>query len=214
MGCSYSRRSVVIGNHRTECWNRRNNRHRSHNRSGIYHHIIVSVLAVTLATPALAEGETSVISRPTAAATSNNTNQSVQFNNHGAPSRQNFGAGVSCNGSTLNVTPFYLGNDTIPFSHESYVRSNNWGMQFGFSIPLDGSITEMCKDLVRRQLQRERMDYELVRATRCAKLMELGYTFRPDSAMHVACADVVSISAWRHFQPDSSPVILQDASTP
>ena len=155
-----------------------------------------------------------MVSKPQAAATSNNTNQSVQFNNNGAPSRQNFGSGVSCNGSTLNVTPFYLGNDTIPYDSESYVRSNNWGIQFGFAIPLDGSITELCKDLVRRQLQRERMDYELVRATRCAKLMEMGYTFRPDSAMYIACADVVAISAWRRFQPESSPVILQDASTP
>ena len=155
-----------------------------------------------------------MVSKPQAAATSNNTNQSVQFNNNGAPSRQHFGSGVSCNGSTLNVTPFYLGNDTIPYDSESYVRSNNWGIQFGFAIPLDGSITELCKDLVRRQLQRERMDYELVRATRCAKLMEMGYTFRPDSAMYIACADVVAISAWRRFQPESSPVILQDASIP
>ena len=128
-----------------------------------------------------------MVSKPQAAATSNNTNQSVQFNNNGAPSRQHFGSGV---------------------------RSNNWGIQFGFAIPLDGSITQLCKDLVRRQLQRERMDYELIRATRCAKLMEMGYTFRPDSAMYIACADVVAISAWRRFQPESSPVILQDASIP
>ena len=46
-----------------------------------------------------------------------------------------------------------MGNDTIPYDHESYVRSNNWGIQFGVVVPLDGSISEMCKNLVKRQLR-------------------------------------------------------------
>ena len=46
------------------------------------------------------------------------------------------------------------------------------------------------------------------------KLLELGYTIRPDSDLYVLCGHVVSISAWRRSQPASSPVILQDASKP
>ena len=113
--------------------------------------------------------------RPQAAATSNNTNQSVQINQRGSSSRQYFGNNVSCNGPTLNITPFYMGNDTIS---ESYVRSNNYGIQFGIVMPLDGSITRMCKELVTRTLERERLSFELTRLKECSKLLELGYTIR------------------------------------
>ncbi len=189
---------------------RRDNRYRSYHRNRLYCYLIVGVLSVIFCTPSLAE-ETSVEARPQAAATSNNTNQSVQINQRGSSSRQSFGNGVSCNGPTLNITPFYLGNDTIT---DPYVRSNNWGMQIGLVMPIDGSITEMCKDLVRRQLERERLSYELTRANQCAKLLELGYTIRPDSDLFVICGHVVSISSWRHFQEDSSQVILQDSAKP
>ena len=119
---------------------------------------------------------------------------------------------MSCNGATMNVTPFYMGNDTIPYSHESYVRSNNWGIQFGVVVPLDGRLTEMCKNLVRRQLERERLSYELTRAQECAKLLDKGYTIRPDSELSVLCSHVVSIEAWRQTQPGSSPALLRSSS--
>jgi hypothetical protein len=107
---------------------------------------------------------------------------------------------LSCNGATFNVTPFYLGNDSIA---SSYQRSNNWGIQAGVTVPLDGSITEMCKQMARRKLEKERLDYELVRALKCADLIEKGYTFRPDHPLHVVCEHVVSIEAWRLTHNDS-----------
>ena len=70
-----------------------------------------------------------------------------------------------------------MGNDTIS---ESYVRSNNYGIQFGIVMPLDKSITRMCKELVTRTLERERLSFELTRLKECSKLLELGYTIRPD----------------------------------
>lgn len=94
------------------------------------------------------------------------------------------------------------------------MRSGNYGVQVGFSVPLDGSITEMCKDLVRRQLERERLSYELSRAVKCSELLDKGYTIRPDSDLHVLCGHIVSISAWRRTQQEASPVILQDSSAP
>lgn len=191
----------------------RDDRHRPNHRRRHYNYLALGLLQLVLCAPVFAEeGETNNVARPTAAATSNNTNQSVQINQQGQSGRQNFGNGVSCNGATLNVTPFYMGNDTVPYAPESYVRSNNWGIQFGVVVPLDGSISEMCKNLVKRQLERERLSYELTRASQCAKLLETGYTIRPDSELSVLCNHVVSIEAWRQTRPESSPSLLQPSS--
>jgi hypothetical protein len=110
------------------------------------------------------------------------------------------------------VTPFYLGNDSIG---DPYTRSNNWGIQAGVTVPLDGSITEMCKEMVSKKLEKERLDYELVRALRCADLIDKGYTFRPDHPLFVVCEHVVSIEAWRLTQKDSptAPPLLLPVSS-
>lgn len=128
-----------------------------------------------------------------AAATGNVTNQAVQFQNNGAPSRQYFGPNISCNGPTMQLSPFYMGNDTIPRDSEGYVRSGNWGMQLNFSVPLDGGMTELCKSIARRQEQKLRLDFELVRALKCTEIMRAGFTFRPGSRVEVLCHDVVPI---------------------
>ena len=78
-----------------------------HNK--LYYYFALCILTVS---PVVAE--TNNNANPVAAATSNNTNQSVQFNNNGGPSRQYFGTGFSCNGSTMTLSPFYMGNDTQP----------------------------------------------------------------------------------------------------
>ena len=53
-----------------------------------------------------------------AAATGNVTNQAVQFQNNGSMSRQNYGPSISCNGSTMTFSPFYMGNHTKPWESE------------------------------------------------------------------------------------------------
>ena len=128
-----------------------------------------------------------------AAATGNVTNQAVQFQNNGAPSRQYFAQNVSCNGATMQLSPFYMGNDTIPRDSDGYVRSNNFGMQINFSVPLDGSMIELCKSIARRHEQKLRLDYELVRALKCTEIMRNGFTFRPGSRVEVLCHDIVPI---------------------
>ncbi len=64
----------------------------------------------------------------------------------------------------------------------------NLGAQLSINIPLDGSIPEMCKDLVRRQLRKEQqaidkdqLDYHLVRALRCAQLYAKGFLTHPET---------------------------------
>ena len=62
----------------------RSNRQR--NRRYFYYGILISLLSIA---PARAEGDRNV-SNPVAAATGNVTNQAVQFQNNGAPSRQHY----------------------------------------------------------------------------------------------------------------------------
>ena len=160
-------------------------------------------------TPVLANEEPRVTnnSSPVAAATGNVTNQAVQFQNNGAPSRQYFGPNNSCNGGTMTLSPFYMGNDSIT---ETYSRNNNFGVQLNFSFPLDGSMTEICKAIARKHEQKLRLDYELVRALKCTEILKSGFTFRPGSRVEVLCSDIVPIvSLTRNAQPSSTQIPLQ-----
>ena len=133
----------------------------------------------------------------------------MQFNNNGAPSRQHMGKGVSCNGPTLNVTPFYIGADT---HSGNYTRTSNFGIQVGLAVPLDASISEMCKELARQRVYKEKLDSLLVRAKECANLYDRGYMLDPKSQLGSLCSGVVSIAAYQKFQAQGDPVNLQDAS--
>jgi len=173
----------------------RSDRRQSGNRNhptGLHYYFLVGLLSIS---PAFANEDPKVqnTSNPVAAATGNVTNQAVQFQNNGAPSRQYFGNSVSCNGPTMQLSPFYMGNDTIPREDDGYVRSNNFGMQLNFSVPLDGSMIELCKSIARKQEQKLRLDYELVRALKCTEIMKTGFMFRPGSRVEVLCHDIVPI---------------------
>jgi hypothetical protein len=158
-----------------------------------YYYLAFCVLAVT---PLRAEEpKVQNTSNPVAAATGNVTNQAVQFQNTGAPSRQYFAGNNSCNGSTMTVSPFVMGNDTKPYQDEGYVVNYNWGMQLNFSVPLDGGMVETCKQIAKRHEQKMRLDYELVRALKCTEIMKAGFTFRPGSRVEVLCHDIVPIVA-------------------
>ena len=50
-------------------------------------------------------------------------------------------------GTTMTVS-LYMGNDTVPMDSSGYVRSNNFGMQLNFSVPLDGGMIEQCGALL------------------------------------------------------------------
>ena len=73
----------------------------------------------------------------------------------------------------MTVSPFYMGNDTLP---QSYTRNNNYGMQLNFSVPLDGEMIEQCKQIAKRHEEKLRLDYELVRALKCTEIMKAGFT--------------------------------------
>ncbi len=174
------------------------NRDRKRNRHLFYYGIIISILSIS---PVRAdEGETNNTSNPVAAATGNVTNQAVQFQNNGAPSRQVLGPNISCNGATMTFSPFYMGNHTTPYDDEmtqqSYTVAENWGGQINFMVPLDGSIVERCKSIGKRQEEKMKLDYELVRVKNCAELQQKGFMIRPNTRVYEMCSDVIPISGF------------------
>ena len=176
------------------------NRDRKRNRHFFYYGIIISIL--TIGTPSYAEeGETNNTSNPVAAATGNVTNQAVQFQNNGAPSRQIIGPNISCNGATMTFSPFYMGNHTTPFDdqmdQQSYTVAENWGGQLNFMVPLDGSLVERCKAAASRQIDKMKLDYELVRVKNCAELQQKGFMIRPGTRVYHMCSDVIPIAGYQ-----------------
>ena len=176
------------------------NRNRARNRHFFYYGIIISIL--TIGTPSYAEeGETNNTSNPVAAATGNVTNQAVQFQNNGAPSRQVIGPNISCNGATMTFSPFYMGNHTTPYddemSQQSYTVAENWGGQLNFMVPLDGSLVERCKAAASRQIEKMKLDYELVRVLKCGELQQKGFMIRPGTRVYHMCSDVIPIAAFK-----------------
>ena len=163
--------------------------HRLYNK--LHYKFLLCLL--TIGSPVFAEGDTNNNSNPVAAATGNVTNQAVQFQNNGAPSRQQFAPGTTCNGSTMTFSPFYMGNDVEPQTEDGYVINENWGFQINFSVPLNRDLTRQCERMAESQIQKNRLDYELVRALKCAELQRKGFTLRPGSRVEHLCSDVIPI---------------------
>lgn len=92
----------------------------------------------------------------------------------------------------MTVSPFYTGGDVHT---DSYQRTGNFGLSFNFSVPLDGGMVEQCKSIANRHEQKMRLDYELVRALKCAELGKTGFMFRPESPYAKLCNDVVPIAS-------------------
>ena len=177
----------------------RSNRDRKNYRNYCYYGIIICLL--TIGTPVYAEPEVQNTSNPVAAATGNVTNQAVQFQNNGAPSRQVYGANNSCNGATMTFSPFYMGNHTTPYDdhmdQQSYTVAENWGAQLNFMMPLDGSLVEICKSIAKKHSAKMSLDYELVRIKECAGLQQKGFMIRPGTRVYHICSDVIPIAAFK-----------------
>ena len=193
----------------------RTNRNRSNYRNGIYYCLLISLLSIA---PVKAEGETNNTSNPVAAATGNVTNQAVQFQNNGAPSRQHYGSGVSCNGSTMTFSPFYMGNHTKPFDEEmtqrSYTVAENWGGQINFMFPLDRRGLAQCRQIAKRQEEKMRLDYELTRMLRCAELQRKGFMLAEGTRVYTMCNDVVPIVKYEKNKQAAVKQYLKKECTP
>ena len=110
-----------------------------------------------------------------------------------------YGNGVSCTGPSLNLSTFAYGNssgNTDPTTFEN--KSLNLGISAGFSVPLDGSLQELCKSRVRTEIERQsaeaakaRLDFELVRLIKCGEAKKQGVDFHPVSPYAKICADII-----------------------
>lgn len=168
-------------------------------------------IIVSLCAPAYAESPSvSNIAGPSAAATGNVTNQAVQVL-QGPFAVNTFGSGISCQSPTLSVQPFAMGNNNYNWDPESHLTgSRNLGISLGFNIPLDGSLTSLCKERVRVAIERQqaeadkaRLDFELVRLLKCGEAMKAGVRFHPQSPYAGICADVIVIQPPAPPQPVS-----------
>merc|ERR1712138_213105 len=108
--------------------------------------------------------------------------------------------GVSCNGSTMTFSPFYMGNHTDPFdenmNQRTYTIAENWGGQINFMFPLDREGLRQCRRIAKRQEEKMRLDYELVRVLKCAELQQKGFMLLPNSDIGHMCSDVIPIKTW------------------
>ena len=93
----------------------------------------------------------------------------------------------------MTFSPFWLASENKPYDPESYSQGWNYGAQLNFMVPLDYETVEQCKSIARRVEEKMRVDYELVRALKCAELMQKGFTLRPGSRVAHMCNDVVPI---------------------
>ena len=138
------------------------------------------------------------IAGPSASATGNVTNQAVQVL-QGPFAVNTYGGGVSCQGPTMSISPFVLGNLNASKDPETFQSYNgNAGVSLGFNFPLDGSLQEICKTRARVEIARQqaeadkaRLDFELVRLLKCGEAIKNGITFHPDSPYYKICADIV-----------------------
>ena len=108
----------------------------------------------------------------------------------------------------MTFSPFYMGNHVEPYDIEegervqsSYTKNENWGGQINFMIPLDGAIVEQCKAIGKRQEEKMRLDYELVRALKCAELQTKGFMIRPKTRVYYMCSDIIPIAAYLNEKP-------------
>jgi len=175
---------------------------RSHHRNSVYHKLGVCLYSIGVIFSGTAYAQSAPsntnIAGPSASATGNVTNQAVQVL-QGPFALNTYGGGVSCQGPTMSLSPFALGNFNSSQDPATYQTQNgNFGVSLGFNFPLDGSLQEICKTRAKVEIQRQqaeadkaRLDFELVRLLKCGEAIKSGISFHPDSPYHKICADVV-----------------------
>ena len=176
----------------------------------------VTLLAsVCLPSNALANApQNTNIAGPSASATGNVTNQAVQVL-QGPYQTNAYGSGVVCQGPTLSVQTFVMGNNNYNWDPETYLTgSRNMGVTLGVNVPLDGSGIELCKERARTEIARQqaeadkaRLDFELVRLLKCGEAARMGVRFHPDSPYAGICADIVVLQPPAPPQPEPKPVL-------
>ena len=180
---------MATRNNDKSCRTSRDTGHQQNYRNNHYYKYIVGILAVIVCQPAFAEN-TNVAANPQASIQGSVANQAVQIN-QGSLSTQSFSQGHYCNGPVVSLTPYFLQTQGDPGAS----LSRNFGGQISLSMPLDGGSVETCKALAARRLEKERLDYELVRIKECINIMKTGFMIVPGSPFAALCNDVAPIAS-------------------
>ena len=81
------------------------------------------------------------------------------------------------------------------------------------SMPLDFSAVNTCKELAKRQLEKERLDYELVRIKECISIYQSGFRIDPRSPFASVCADVIPLASNVPKSPGAASSESQQSSS-
>jgi len=86
--------------------------------------------------------------------------------------------------------------------------TRNFGGQLTFSMPLDFRATNTCKALAEKQLDKAKLDYELVRIKECINIFKTGFMIHPSSPFYPVCSDVIPVASLARTleEPPSSEV--------
>ena len=118
----------------------------------------------------------------------------------------------------MTFSPFYMGNHTVPYddvmSQRSYTIAENWGGQINFMFPLDRRGLEQCRRIAKRQEEKMRLDYELVRVLKCAELQQKGFMLAEDTRVYDMCNDVVPIVKYEKEKKTAVKQYLKKTCTP
>ncbi len=167
----------------------RDGRCQSYNHYNHAYKYLVGILAVIFCAPVYAEGTTSVAANPQASISGAVANQAVQIN-QGSLSTQSFSRGHFCNGAVLSVSPYFLQTE----QHPGFAPlTKNFGGQLTVSMPLDWGAVNTCKALANKQLEKAKLDYELVRIKECINIFKTGFMIHPSSPFYPICKDVIVI---------------------
>ena len=99
----------------------------------------------------------------------------------------------------MSISPYYLQTQGDPGAS----LSRNFGGQLTISMPLDGGSVEKCKALAQVSLEKERLDYELVRVKECINIFKQGFMIHPQSPFFPICADVIPIASLNNQQQNA-----------
>ena len=204
---------MATGYSNTFGWLSRNGKHQPHHHRRPDYKYLVGLFSIILCLPASAvpvtqDENTSVAANPQAAISGSVANQAVQIN-QGALSTQGFAGGHYCNGSVLSFTPYYLQTESETGTSS---LNRNFGAQVSVSVPLDGRSVELCKALAQRRLEKERLDYELIRIKECINIFEKGFMLHPSSDFYPICADVLPVAALTRSKEEASSEPEQSSS--
>mgnify|MGYP003639603480 CR=1 FL=1 len=195
----------------------------------------ILLLVSSFGSAAHSQGDTPVtaIANPQAVSNGSVVNSATQVLN-GPYHTNSYGAGIMCQGPTLNISPFLTTSTSGQWPYESYVdldgdgtrdrtgQKNSWsfnpGVSATISIPLDNRAQDLCYQAASAQNARRnaetakaRLDFELVRLLRCGEAVRQGIYFHPDSPYASVCADVVVANAPQVVstsQPSRPPLIV------